>query len=569
MNAPSPTRILLIHPPPATPAMPPLRLAQAVGWLRSATLPVAAWDANLAFHPLAGHAADRWVGVRRDDTAGLLRFMQWAAGIDGLDEGLFTTDAPAAKGEGSAAGDAFQRALERRLAEGGVAAGLLICENAAQLALAEDVVVRLRRGAAEAPSVTVIPPATAADRPLSALLAEAVGEALPGTPPDADFSLTPPSAYAAPQAVLPFAVRSQCNGPVCEPQRLMETLSRWSDRYGVRCFFATDEAETPALAALIAAFGARLPDCHLSLNCRLAADGGIESAFPDHGGRVVQICWRATAAVLDLKPLLYASRAGIWNHLILEGAAATPANRERAALQPNIVHSWETTASDSRPAPAVYTQVRPLPGRPLWDGVRDPVFRFLLAERLGKDRMLRLRVADDRGRVWGVGDDLDFHYCTPDRLPGGYLDEICAMVAAGGTVATTHVRDNLQRAHLIGYVLESGVIVGNSSLKNPRREYIDSVRQRSGLDLTGFVERGYTSVRPEYRGLGIGTKLLAGLTARAGERPIFSVISEDNAATQTIARRNRTRKVATYFSDKAGKMVGIWMPEGTTAPRKR
>jgi GNAT superfamily N-acetyltransferase len=135
------------------------------------------------------------------------------------------------------------------------------------------------------------------------------------------------------------------------------------------------------------------------------------------------------------------------------------------------------------------------------------------------------------------------------------------MVAAGGTVSTTHVRFNLERAHLIGYVQEKGVIVANSSLKNPRPEYIDTVRRQSGLDLTGYVERGYTSVRPEYRGMGIGTKLLEGLTQRAGDRKIFSVIAEDNAATKVIAMRNRTRKVATYFSEKAGKPVGIWMPE--------
>jgi GNAT superfamily N-acetyltransferase len=150
---------------------------------------------------------------------------------------------------------------------------------------------------------------------------------------------------------------------------------------------------------------------------------------------------------------------------------------------------------------------------------------------------------------------------APGDLPEGYLDEICAMVSAGGTVANTHVRANLRRAYLIGYVQEKGRIVGNSSLKNPRPAYIDSVRRQTGMDLSGYVERGYTSVRPEYRGLGIGTKLLDGLTRRAGDRKIFSVIAEDNAATQTIAIRNRTRKVATYFSHKAGKPVGIWMPE--------
>ena len=203
----------------------------------------------------------------------------------------------------------------------------------------------------------------------------------------------------------------------------------------------------------------------------------------------------------------------------------------------------------------------PLPGWPLWQAVNDPVSRFLLVDRLTKDQVLRLRVNNDGRRLFMIGDALEYHFLPPDRLPDGYLDEICAMVAAGGTVSTTHVRFNLERAHLIGYVQEKGVIVANSSLKNPRPEYIDTVRRQSGLDLTGYVERGYTSVRPEYRGMGIGTKLLEGLTQRAGDRKIFSVIAEDNAATKVIAMRNRTRKVATYFSEKAGKPVGIWMPE--------
>ena len=175
---------------------------------------------------------------------------------------------------------------------------------------------------------------------------------------------------------------------------------------------------------------------------------------------------------------------------------------------------------------------------------------------------MRSRIESDNGQIITLGEHMTDHfYCRPDQLPDGYLDEICAMVAAGGTVAATHVRSNLEKAYLIGYVLENGMIVANSSLKHPRPQYIESVRCQSGLDLSGFVERGYTSVRPEYRGLGIGTRLLEGLTARAGKRKIFSVIAEDNEATKIIARRNRTRQVASYYSEKAGKPVGIWMPE--------
>ena len=62
--------------------------------------------------------------------------------------------------------------------------------------------------------------------------------------------------------------------------------------------------------------------------------------------------------------------------------------------------------------------------------------------------------------------------------------------------------------------------------------------------------------------MGIGARLLAGLTKRAGERKVFSVISEDNEAARKMAIRNRTRQVAEYYSPRLGKQVGVWIPEG-------
>jgi GNAT superfamily N-acetyltransferase len=114
---------------------------------------------------------------------------------------------------------------------------------------------------------------------------------------------------------------------------------------------------------------------------------------------------------------------------------------------------------------------------------------------------------------------------------------------------------------LVAYVEDQGVIVGNSSLKHPRSEYIEAVSEQSGIDLHNYLERGYTSVRPEYRGLGVGAKLLAGLTQRAGDYKIFSVIAENNIATRKMALRNRTRRVATFFSRRANKEMGVWIPE--------
>ena len=61
--------------------------------------------------------------------------------------------------------------------------------------------------------------------------------------------------------------------------------------------------------------------------------------------------------------------------------------------------------------------------------------------------------------------------------------------------------------------------------------------------------------------MGIGTRLLDGLTRRLGEKKLFSIIGEDNVATQKMAIRNRTKKVATFYSERAGKHVGLWVPE--------
>ncbi len=371
----------------------------------------------------------------------------------------------------------------------------------------------------------------------------------------------------AQRATEPLRLDARINVSAIGGERLLDLLARMSADHGTIHFFCPDEIEPVQLNDLIVALEKRRPAIRLSLACRLCRKTASDLSPPNDCNCIAQIQWSVTNELPDLLFFKAFSRAGVWNHLVLDGIAASPANCRIVASQPNIIHSWGTTRAGDRieDYSQAYGRVSPLPGRPLWQTVNDLVHQFLLVDRLTRDRMLRLRIDEDGEHLYVVGAALEYHFLPPNRLPDGYLDEICAMVAAGGTVATTHVRSNLERAFLIGYVEERGVIAGNSSLKNPRPTYIDSVQRQSGLDLSGYVERGYTSVRPEYRGLGLGTKLLAGLTQRAGDRKIFSVISEDNTATQTIAMRNRTRKVATYFSEKAGKPVGIWMPEWTIA----
>jgi len=315
-------------------------------------------------------------------------------------------------------------------------------------------------------------------------------------------------------------------------------------------------------------------DCALGVRTELRDACRDVDARDLYRAGVRLIIWQAPQGSAEvLKTILWQiSRAGIWNHLVLSAQGnnhLTSTLGLFAAANPNIVHSWDVarspdTAAESPPAwsaRTVYGRVQNLPGRPLWQCVSDPGHLLLYLQKHGLQRVMRWRVPDGPGDVYALGSRLTYHYQEPAHLPAGYLDEICLMVADGGSVDMKRVRYNLERALLVGYAVEKDVIVGNSSLKHPRPEYIDTVNQQSGLDLAHYVERGYTSVRPEYRGMGIGARLLGGLTKRAGDRKVFSVISADNEAARKMALRNQTRQVAEYFSPRLGKRVGIWIPE--------
>lgn len=356
----------------------------------------------------------------------------------------------------------------------------------------------------------------------------------------------------------PSAVQSRVETP------FMDGLKNLASRFGTNLFHILNKTDLSQLVQLVNELEQNQPNLRLSLDCMVDENSVYEFTDRVKKQTLTQVQWHVSGQQPPLRFFKSFSRIGVWNHLVPNDSVTAKVIEKTASGQPNIIHSWETINGDEEStcySKGGYDQVTPLPGRPLWQSVNDPVHRLVLLETFGRNWLLRSRVDENNDRLYRVGDHMEYQFCPPDRLPHGYIDEICAMVAAGGTVAATHVRFNLERAYLIGYVKEKGIIVGNSSLKNPRSEYIETVQRQSGLDLNGYVERGYTSVRPEYRGLGIGTKLLEGLTRRAGDRRIFSVISEDNEATKIIAKRNRTRKVATYFSEKAGKPVGIWMPE--------
>jgi len=282
------------------------------------------------------------------------------------------------------------------------------------------------------------------------------------------------------------------------------------------------------------------------------------------------------AAVTQVLKLF--SKAGIWNHVRISAKKDHHLMEPFmvfAAANPNIVHSWafQETGDSSFDGSlnvvdssfSTYSRYSPLPGRPFWKCISDQVHLLQYLEKYGLKKVMRWWLPRRERSLTTLGENLVYHFQKPEAVSPKRLDEICKMVEAGGTIGTQWVRHNLKWAFLIAYVTEMDVVVANSSLKHPRPEYIAVLNEQAGMDLSNYLERGYTSVRPEYRGMGIGTRLLEELTLRVGDRKVFSLISEDNIATQKIALRNETRKVSTFFSQRTGKRMGIWIPEAMLA----
>lgn len=162
-------------------------------------------------------------------------------------------------------------------------------------------------------------------------------------------------------------------------------------------------------------------------------------------------------------------------------------------------------------------------------------------------------------RGGAVVEDLELCCQAPDQLLPGRLDQIETLVRAGQAVGTQYVRHNLERAHLIACALEGPRVVATVTLKHPRPQYVERLKRRTGLDLTGYLERGYTSVHPDFSGRGLGTRLVRHLTEQAPGHQIYVVIAMHNLAAQAISIRCGTKLAARFFSRTTGQEYGVWL----------
>ena len=140
------------------------------------------------------------------------------------------------------------------------------------------------------------------------------------------------------------------------------------------------------------------------------------------------------------------------------------------------------------------------------------------------------------------------------------LEQIQNLIIRCGGVGPAYVMENLQHAFLISYAMdETGRVVGSVTLKNQKEAYRRKIEAATGLDLSGYLERGYTSVEPQFRESDIADRLIKGLIERSRNKKIYVTIRTDNTPALKLAYKNSMTLAATFIYEKTGNEVGVFV----------
>lgn len=198
---------------------------------------------------------------------------------------------------------------------------------------------------------------------------------------------------------------------------------------------------------------------------------------------------------------------------------------------------------------------------PAWFYMRIREYLFLYLSKFDVMQVQRMKVRPKELTSYRAGSNLTYYFKRGEEIDDTLIERLKELIGRGGEVGGSWIKENLQNALLVAYVEEEGKIVATMSHKRPKEKYLKYLRQKTGLDLSGYIERGYSYVRPEYRGLGIGDKMLKGLVERTPHSPIYVTIRLDNISALRLTEKNAMKMVATFTNERTDHLIGIFVNE--------
>ena len=154
--------------------------------------------------------------------------------------------------------------------------------------------------------------------------------------------------------------------------------------------------------------------------------------------------------------------------------------------------------------------------------------------------------------------EIEYFFQKPKETDATVLEAIYRLIKEADGVGTSWAREMLSNAFLVGYAAHGKEIIGTSTHKFPKEAYRKKIEIATGLDLSGYLERGYTAVRKDFRYRGIGGKLINGLIERSNDRKIYVTIRMDNTFPLKMTYREGMVLSATFINDRTGHELGVF-----------
>jgi GNAT superfamily N-acetyltransferase len=152
-----------------------------------------------------------------------------------------------------------------------------------------------------------------------------------------------------------------------------------------------------------------------------------------------------------------------------------------------------------------------------------------------------------------------FYFKKPEEVSPNILDQIQNLIKKGGGVGSAYIEENLQNAFLVSYAMDQNRVVGTVTLKHPKDFYRKKIEAATGLDLSGYLERGYTSVHPEFRDQDIADALIKGLIEKSKGQKIYVTIRMDNISPLMLTYKNNMILSAQFINERTGHQIGLFM----------